>query len=169
MIQSSMTSRDIFMNVYYSIFFNLVAFSHYWFNYEIKNILRHSFSIISESYQTEIIIDKNSYYSAGLIISGFIWPSITKKIGTKNALIFTFLAQGITLVLMGLSDNPMIIPIMFLFWGALLNIFNAGIAFVYSFCKPENAKFQFTSIVIVTSIFSKIIGLVGTWMYKATG
>lgn len=42
---------------------------------------------------------------------------------------------------MGMFDDPMIIPIMFLVKGILLNIYSAGIAFIYTFCKKENVKF----------------------------
>ena len=86
------------------------------------------------------MLDKNSYYSLGLIISGLIWPYITKKIGSKKALMITFIFQGLSFIPMGISDNPMIIPIMFLFKGAMANIYNAGIAFIYTFCSKENLK-----------------------------
>lgn len=66
---------------------------------------------------------------------------------------------------MGMSDDPMIIPVMFLIKGILSNIYSAGIAFVYTFCSKENVKFQFTIIVIFTQIFSKLIGNLGTYLY----
>ena len=40
---------DYFYIIYYALFFNLVACAHYWFNYEIKNILRNNFNVESET------------------------------------------------------------------------------------------------------------------------
>lgn len=66
---------------------------------------------------------------------------------------------------MGMSENPMIIPIVFLFKGIMSNIYSAGIAFVYTFCSKNNLRFQFTSLVILTIIFNKVIGLAGSYLY----
>jgi hypothetical protein len=41
---------------------------------------------------------------------------------------------------MGLFANAMIIPITFFLKGSMLNIYNAGIAYVYTFCTKENLK-----------------------------
>lgn len=49
------------------------------------------------------------------------------------------------------------------------NIYNAGIAFVYTFCSKENLRFQFTSLVIVTIVFLKVLGIAGSFLYDITG
>ena len=48
----------------------------------------------------------------------------------------------------------------------MANIYNAGIAFIYTFCKKDNLKFQFTTNSIMTMIFSKLAGNVGSMLYK---
>ena len=37
-------------------------------------------------------------------------------------------------------SSPEIIPIMFFFKGVMSNIYNVGIAFVYSFCNKEKLR-----------------------------
>lgn len=121
--------------IYYSIFFNYVASAHEWFQYEIKNILRNNFYLESETEQTEIIFDRNSYYALGLIISGLIWAQITKYITPKKALLFSCYFQGISFIIMSIYPSPKIIPFIFLIKGVMTNIYNAGIAFIYTFCS----------------------------------
>ena len=70
---------------------------------------------------------------------------------------------------MGMFQDPIIIPVVFLFKGIMSNIYNVGIAFVYTFCSKDNLKIQFTTMVIITTIFNKVIGMVGTWLYELTG
>lgn len=67
---------DTIKSVYYAIFFNIIAVGHYWFLNNLKTILQINFGIKMESELTAILVDKNSYFSVGLIISGFTWPYI---------------------------------------------------------------------------------------------
>ena len=46
------------------------------------------------------------------------------------------------------------------------NIYNIGIAFIYTFVKDENVKLSFSLNIIVTIIFNKLIGNLGTFMYE---
>jgi hypothetical protein len=48
----------------------------------------------------------------------------------------------------------------------MANIYNVGIAFIYTFCKKDNLKFQFTANSILTMIFNKLAGNVGSFLYN---
>jgi hypothetical protein len=70
---------------------------------------------------------------------------------------------------MGMFSDPMIIPFMFFLKGIMLNIYNCGIAFIYTFCSKEKLKLMFTTLVIITMIFAKLFGNIGTFLYNLTG
>lgn len=76
-----------------------------------------------------------------MILSGLIWPIITKYISTKKALLITVVFQGLSFIVISMFEDPDIIPIVFLFKGAMANIYNVGIAFIYTFCSKDNLKF----------------------------
>jgi hypothetical protein len=161
--------KDYFYIVYYALFFNLVACAHYWFMFKLQDILRINFLVSNESELTQINYQQTQYYSMGLIISGLIWPQITKYISTKKALLISCVFQGLSFIPLGMFENPIVIPITFLFKGIMSNIYSAGIAFVYTFCSKENLRFQFTSLVIISIIFLKALGLAGSKLYNLTG
>ncbi len=61
------------------------------------------------------------------------------------------------------------IPVIFLLKGATFCLYTVGIAFIYDFCSPEMLKNQFTYIIIITTVFSKGIPLLGSKLYEALG
>lgn len=160
--------KEYFYMIYYGIFFNLVAVSHYLFSTEIKNILKNSFNLENETDQSNVVFDNTSFYSRGLVISGIVWPFLIKKMSLKKALLISTVCQALTFLPMGMVSSHWIIPIMFMVKGATSNIYNVGIAFIYTFCKKDNLKFQFSVIVIFTAIFGKLMGTFGSYLYHIT-
>lgn len=75
--------------IFYALLFNIIAESHNWFKNIFKEILSNSFEVSMESEVTSIIIDKNSFQSIGMIISGVMWPFISKYLNNKNCMILS--------------------------------------------------------------------------------